>query len=59
MKGDEIQLQIKTHTTCYQAIEALIQANHPYELPEIIATPITFGEPSFLNWITQSLTEQC
>ena len=47
----EIPLAIKTTTQGYDAVEALLRALHPYELPEIIAIPITGGLTPYLRWI--------
>lgn len=47
----EIPLTIKTTTQAYDAVEALLRALHPYELPEIIAVPITAGLTPYLDWI--------
>ena len=47
----EIPLTIKTTTLAYAAVEALLRALHPYELPEIIAIPITAGLTPYLHWI--------
>lgn len=47
----EIPLAIKTTATRYAALEALLRSLHPYELPEIIAIPITAGLPAYLDWI--------
>jgi periplasmic divalent cation tolerance protein len=47
----EHPLLIKTAQDRYAELEALIRANHPYELPEIIAVPITQGLPAYLQWI--------
>ncbi|WP_455380627.1 divalent-cation tolerance protein CutA [Acidihalobacter prosperus] len=52
--GDEYLLLIKTHENRYEALEKTILAIHPYELPEIIATPITQGLSGYLNWIESS-----
>jgi periplasmic divalent cation tolerance protein len=30
---------------------AIVQANHPYEVPEIIALPIQAGSQQYLDWI--------
>lgn len=49
----EVPLLIKTTKTAYQRLEQLIRALHPYELPEIIAIPITAGLPAYLNWVIQ------
>jgi len=43
---------IKTGRDRYGELEAAIRARHPYELPEIIAVPITDGLAPYLQWIT-------
>ena len=48
---EEIPLLIKALKQNYRAIEKEIQSIHPYELPEIIAVPLTDGLPQYLNWI--------
>ena len=48
----EIPLSIKTTSLAYAAVETLLRSLHPYELPEIIAVPITAGLTPYLNWIT-------
>jgi len=47
----EVPVFIKTTRERYAALEAAIQAHHPYELPEIIAVPITLGLPAYLSWV--------
>jgi periplasmic divalent cation tolerance protein len=49
--GAEHPLLIKTGQDRYAELEASIRANHPYELPEIIAVPITSGLPAYLQWV--------
>ena len=54
---DEIQrdaehpLLIKTTRDRYAGLEASIRANHPYELPEIIAVPVVQALPAYMNWV--------
>lgn len=48
---EEFPLLIKTTQDRYAALEAAIQAGHPYELPEIIAVPIKSGLPAYLAWL--------
>ena len=43
--ADEVPLLIKTTGASYAALEDAILAAHPYELPEIIAVPVTRGLP--------------
>ncbi|MSQ54044.1 MAG: divalent-cation tolerance protein CutA [Betaproteobacteria bacterium] len=48
---EEHPLLIKTTAERYPALEAAIRAGHPYELPEIIAVPVEYGLPQYLNWV--------
>ncbi|MDX1525915.1 MAG: divalent-cation tolerance protein CutA [Pseudidiomarina maritima] len=50
---EEVLLQIKTTVGCLEALFALVQQTHPYDVAELIAVPITEGSPDYLNWITQ------
>lgn len=47
----EVPLFIKTTRSRYAEVEAFIRARHPYELPEIVAVPITHGLPAYLQWL--------
>ena len=47
----EIPVAIKTRAALYGAVEAAIVAAHPYELPEVIAVPITHALDRYLHWI--------
>ena len=48
---NEIPLLIKTQHKLYLALEQAIKQFHPYDIPEIIALPVTQGLPAYLNWI--------
>lgn len=48
---DEHPLLIKTAQDRYAELEAAIRAEHPYELPEIIAVPVVHGLPAYLHWV--------
>ena len=50
--ASEVPVTIKTRAILYETVQAAIVAAHPYELPEIIAVPITHGLPRYLDWIT-------
>ena len=47
---EEHPVLIKTTREAYAALEAAIRAQHPYELPEIVAVPIERGLPAYLDW---------
>ena len=48
---NEIMLFIKTKTSLFNEVSALIRKNHSYDVPEIIQIPITDGLPEYLRWI--------
>ena len=47
---------IKTTDNRYPELELYIKKQHPYELPEIITTPITAGSQDYLTWLTTNTT---
>ena len=47
----EVPLAIKTRALLYSRVEAAVLAVHPYELPEVIAVPLTHGLAPYLDWI--------
>lgn len=49
--AEEHLLLIKSHSSRYAAIEAAIQASHPYEVPEIVAVALERGSADYLQWI--------
>jgi len=52
----EVPLLIKTTHARYPALEAALQAMHPYEVPELIALPVTHGLAAYLDWVAASVT---
>jgi len=48
----EWQIWVKTTRDQLDALIAHIQANHSYDVPEIVATPIIGGNPAYLEWVT-------
>jgi len=51
----ETMLFIKTRQDAYERVEQAILAEHPYDLPEIIAIPVSSGLPAYLAWIDECL----
>jgi periplasmic divalent cation tolerance protein len=45
---------IKTQAGRWPALVEEIRGLHPYEVPEIIAVPITAGLPSYLRWVSDA-----
>ncbi len=53
---NEVPLLIKTTRAAYPRLEAIIRAQHPSELPEIIAVSVNAGLPGYLQWVAQETT---
>lgn len=53
----EIPLLIKTTVANYPLVEHIVRTQHPYDVPELIAIPITHGLPAYLDWLATE-TEQ-
>ena len=51
-QDEEHPVLIKTTEARYAELEQAIRANHPYELPEIVAVPIERGLPAYLEWLS-------
>jgi periplasmic divalent cation tolerance protein len=47
----EVPVVIKTRAMLYSQVEAAIVKAHPYELPEVVAVPLTHGLVPYLAWI--------
>ncbi|MFO0569191.1 MAG: divalent-cation tolerance protein CutA [Polyangiaceae bacterium] len=47
----EVQLIVKTRRSLFPEVEAWLRANHPYEVPEILALPVVAGSPGYLEWL--------
>ena len=45
----------KTEASRYDDLEAEIRELHPYDEPEIVATPIVAGSAGYLKWLTQNV----
>lgn len=52
-RASEVPLLIKTTREAYPQLESMLRRMHNYELPEIIALPISAGLPEYLNWVFQ------
>ncbi|MDR0247099.1 MAG: divalent-cation tolerance protein CutA [Burkholderiales bacterium] len=47
----EIPIIIKTARARYTALERYLKAHHPYEVPEIVAIPVTKALPAYYGWV--------
>lgn len=54
-EDEEVLLLIKTTQAGFAALEKAIVAVHPYELPELIAVPVSAGLAGYLSWVTATV----
>ncbi|GII05363.1 divalent-cation tolerance protein CutA [Planobispora takensis] len=47
----EARVALHTRTSLVSAIIDRVKAEHPYEVPCVIAMPIAEGNPDYLRWI--------
>jgi len=53
--AEEWLCTMKTSRGCFDAIQAVIKQLHPYEVPELVATPIVDGSAAYLKWLGDQL----
>lgn len=56
-RAEEIPMLIKTTRAAYAGLEQQLRALHPYEVPEIVAVPVTAGWPAYLDWVATETKE--
>ncbi|RPJ08521.1 MAG: divalent-cation tolerance protein CutA [Spirochaetaceae bacterium] len=49
----EVLLFLKTRMDKISAVTSIINELHPYKVPELIAIPVTYGNPDYLAWIDE------
>jgi uncharacterized protein involved in tolerance to divalent cations len=50
-KDNEVLLKVKTQDVLYSDCEKIIKENHPYEIPQIVATRYEFGSKEYFDWM--------
>ena len=53
-EDDEELLIVKTRTGRLEDLVAAVRQIHPYELPEVVAVPVTGGLEDYLDWLRVS-----
>ncbi|WP_206171745.1 divalent-cation tolerance protein CutA [Thiorhodococcus mannitoliphagus] len=56
-EDDELLLLIKTTAERTNDLTERLRQLHPYDVPEIIAVPITEGLEEYLSWVAACTTE--
>jgi periplasmic divalent cation tolerance protein len=50
----ELLMIIKTAAGRFEAVREAIIKLHPYDIPEVIALPITEADPKYIAWLTEN-----
>lgn len=56
--AEEWLVLFKTTEDRAKALVEHLRSTHPYDVPEVICTPITAGNPAYLTWIDQETRHQ-
>ncbi|MBI2095004.1 MAG: divalent-cation tolerance protein CutA [Candidatus Omnitrophica bacterium] len=54
-RAKETLLFIKTTEKNFSKVKKAIEANHPYEVPEILSLPVKRGSAAYLKWLAGAL----
>ena len=54
-QADEMVCTVKSRRDLFSAVCRMIRSLHPYEVPEILATPVVDGAAAYLDWMEREL----
>ena len=54
-EASEWRCEAKTSRAKFAAVAQLIAELHPYDVPEIIATPVAAAADSYLHWMAEEI----
>lgn len=54
-EDEEWQCWIKTRSDLLPALMAVVQAAHPYQVPEILALPVLDGHAPYFAWLDEQV----
>nr|4E98_A Chain A, CutA1 divalent ion tolerance protein [Cryptosporidium parvum Iowa II]4E98_B Chain B, CutA1 divalent ion tolerance protein [Cryptosporidium parvum Iowa II]4E98_C Chain C, CutA1 divalent ion tolerance protein [Cryptosporidium parvum Iowa II] len=52
---NEVMLLVKTTSQLFTTLKEKVTEIHSYELPEIIATKVVYGNENYINWVNQTV----
>jgi periplasmic divalent cation tolerance protein len=51
--GAEVPLVLKTRDTLFEPVARLVKELHPFEVPSIVATPLTHIDRAYAAWLME------
>ena len=55
-RAREALLIMKTTSRRFPQLQRAIRSLHPYQVPEILAVPVSSGSPPYLAWVASSVS---
>ncbi len=53
----EVVVLLKTDVSKWDALRAAVRAQHPYQVPELLALPVDRGLDLYLSWLASEVVE--
>jgi periplasmic divalent cation tolerance protein len=53
--AEECLLVVKSSRELFSSIDAVLEKEHSYEVPEVLALPVVEGATNYLNWLLANL----
>lgn len=57
-ESPEVLVMMKTRTELWDRLQSLVCELHPYDVPELLAIPVTKGLPAYLGWLAEQTKEE-
>ena len=57
-RSEEYLCLIKTRADVFEALSEAIQGAHPYDVPDILAVPVTQASEHYLNWLDGEIAQR-
>lgn len=55
MDESEVLVLLKTDESRWEALARAFRERHPYQVPELLALPVTRGSDAYLSWLTSEV----
>lgn len=54
--GSEVQLFIKTTQEAWERLQAVVVREHPYQVPQLVALPVSAALAPYAAWVAESVS---
>ena len=53
----EVVVLLKTMSTRWDALRDAVQRHHPYDVPELLALPVSAGLDAYVDWVAEEVAQ--